>query len=523
MASVGGARKLINTPLANTIVYNYTCMQLCLYSIPEEGCDPVEDRDRRFVDRTAELTALRDIAARGRPALLLIYGRRRVGKTYLLDHAWRDRRVFYYLAANATAAFNRRELLRDLTDWAGRDIDARDYPTWRAVFRLLVELATDAPLIVVLDEFQYLMNQKEDDIASQLVAVWDREVRDRPITLALSGSAVAMMERLAAGSQPLYGRFAHVTQLAPFDYYDAAAMLPGRTARDAAYLYGALGGLPRNLAAARPDESVAEALTRVMIRPSGEVHVQIANLITQEQGIRSPAEYQGVLAAVARGATQINAIAQETGLDHPAVRRILEALDALGLVRRERNFAAAANAPWWYRIADHAVGFWYAFVDTNRSRLAWEGASDTVWAERVAPALDTYMGKVFETICAEAYRRFHADWGLAAAHDWARWEGRDRNRRSIEIDLVARLDDGGILTGEIKWSSRPVDVDIHRDLTRDLEDLGNSGQGWARSALGGQRLYVSAAGFTDPFRQLAARDRAIHLITLTELYPGSDT
>ncbi len=473
---------------------------------------------RPFVDRAAELVALRDIAGRDGPALLLIYGRRRVGKTYLLDYAWRGQRVFYYLAANATAELNRRELLRELAEWSGRDLDAREYPTWRTVFRLFADLAADGPLIVVLDEFQYLMHQKDDDVASQLVAVWDREVRDRPLTLALSGSAVAMMERLTDGGQPLYGRFAHVARLTPFDYCDAAAMLPGRPVRDAAYLYGALGGLPRNLAAVRPGEPVADALTRVMLRPSGEVHVQVANLITQEQGIRSPAEYQAVLAAVARGATLTNEVAQQTGLDHPAVRRILDALEVLGLVRRERNFAAPDNAPWWHRVADHAVGFWYTFVDANRSRLAWEGASDTVWAERVAPYLDSYMGKVFEAMCADAYRRFHTAWALPAAREWARWEGQDRNRRSIEIDLVAHLDDGNILTGEIKWSARPVDVGIHHDLTRDLEDLGNSGHGWARTAGEGPRLYISAAGFTKRFRQLAARQGNTHLVTLDDLY-----
>lgn len=472
----------------------------------------------RFVDRAGEITALRALTDRGTPALLLIYGRRRVGKTYLLDYAWRDRRTFYYLAANATAELNRRELLRELAAWSGRDLDVREYPTWRTVFRLLADLATDDPLVVVLDEFQYLMNQKDDPIASQLVAVWDRELRDRPLTLALSGSAVAMMERLTEGSQPLYGRFAHVAKLTPFDYYDAAAMLSNRSPRDAALLYGALGGLPRNLATVLPDETVANALTRVMVRPGGEVHVQIANLITQEQGIRSPAEYQAVLAAVARGEPLINEIAQETGLDNPAVRRILDALEGLGLVRRERNFAAPDNAPYWHRIADHGVGFWYTFVDANRSRLAWEGASDAVWDERIAPFLDTYMGKVFETMCPDAYRRFHTRWGLPAAREWTRWEGHDRNRRAIEIDLVARLDDGRILTGEVKWSSRPVGAAIHRDLTRDLEDLGNSGHGWARAAINGPRLYVSAAGFTEQFRAHADEQGDLYLISLADLY-----
>lgn len=471
-----------------------------------------------FIDRTEELAALRAIVARQQPALLLVYGRRRVGKTYLLDYAWQEQRVFYYLASNATAELNRRELLRELADWLGRALDPADYPTWRTIFRLFVDLATEEALVVVLDEFQYLLQQHDDDVASQLVAVWDREVRGRPLTLALSGSAVGLMAHLTDGGQPLYGRFAHVTRLEPFDYYDAAAMFPERPLRDAAYLYGALGGLPRNLAAIRPDESVAAALTRVMLRASGEVHVQIANLITQEQGIRQPAEYQAVLAAVAQGTTLLNELAQQTGLALPAVRRIVEGLSGLGLVRRERRFAAPDKAPYWYRSADHGVGFWYTFVDANRSRLAWESDSAAVWTERVAPAFDTYMGKVFETMVAAAYRRFHAAWGLPAAQEWARWEGQDRNRRPIELDLVARLADGRILTGEIKWSARPVDLGIHHTLTRNLEDLANSGHAWARTAQTGPRLYVSAAGFTNHFQQFVSQQEHLHLRTLDDLY-----
>lgn len=83
----------------------------------------------RFGDRTTEIATLRALADRNRPALLLVYGRRRVEKTYLLDYAWHDRRTFYYLAANVTAEFNRRELLRELGAWSGRDLDAREFPT----------------------------------------------------------------------------------------------------------------------------------------------------------------------------------------------------------------------------------------------------------------------------------------------------------------------------------------------------------------------------------------------------------
>lgn len=475
-----------------------------------------------FIDRAEEREALAHFAARPRPALILIYGRRRVGKTFLLDYAFRDHRLFYYLATDATAALNRQELLRELARWSGQDLDPADYPTWRTVFRLLVDFATDSPFVVVLDEFQYLLNRPEDDIASQLVAIWDREARDHPLTLALSGSEIATMAHLADGSQPLYGRFDYRAHLLPFDYLDARAMMPARPRRDAAYFYGVLGGTPRYLAAVEPDEPLDTAITRVMVNPSGEVHLQVAQVITQESGIRDPAGYQSVLAAVAGGATQIHPIAERAGVDDRAAARILEVLEGLELVGRERNFAAPARAPYRYHIADHAVRFWFAFVDANRSRLARPDGARSVWQGQIAPYLDTYMGKVFEGMCQQAYRRHHTRWSLPDADAWTRWEGQDRNRRSIEIDLVARLDDGRILTGEVKWSSHPVDTGIHHDLTRDLEDLARSGQGWARDALDGPRLYYSAAGFTERFRHLATSGSNVYLVTLDDLYPETE-
>jgi uncharacterized protein len=476
-----------------------------------------------LIDRERELDALRRLAEREQPALALVYGRRRVGKTFLLDRAWPNRKTFYFLAANSTAEMNRTELLRELARWSGRSLDPVDYPTWRTVFRLLVELASEGPLIVVLDEFQYLLNQA-DDIASQLVAVWDREVRGSPLLLVLSGSEVAAMEGLSSGSQPLYGRFALALKFQPFDYFDVARMLPGRTPREAAILFGAFGGLPRYLAAVDPGASIGDEISRLLLTPTGEVALQVEHVVDQEQGIRNPAEYQAVLAAVAGGATLTSEIAQRGGLDGRAVRRVLDVLERLDLIWRERNFDAPAKAPWRYRLADNAVRFWYRFVHANRSRLA-TGEIAEVWTERVAPLLDDSMGKVFEVICRDAFRRHHAAWGLPGATEWARWEGQDRNRRPIEIDLVARLDDGRILTGEIKWSSRPLGPEIHTHLLRNLDDIARSGQGWAKDALNPTRsaghIHFAAGGFDDAFRRLAQDRNDVRLVTLDDLYAGT--
>jgi len=473
-----------------------------------------------FIDRDAELAELRALADRRAPAIALLYGRRRVGKTYLLEHAWPDRRVFYFVAADATPEINRKELIAELSGWSGQELNPAEYPTWRTVFRLLADFARKEQLIAVLDEFQYLMGG-DDDIVSQLVAVFDRELCGRPLLLALSGSSVAMMESLVGGGQPLFGRSAWSAKIGPFDYRDAARMAPGRSNREVALLYGIFGGTPRYLAAIAPGEPLAEAVMRSMLSPRGEIYLQLEHVIEQEQGIRRPADYNSILRSIAAGDHEVTKIANRTGIDVMAVRAALRTLADLEYVWKERNFDAPAKAAYQYRLADNALAFWFRFVHANRSRLQ-TGAIRVVWQRQVEPQLNTYMGKVFERMCREAFQRYHADWGLAGATTWARWEGQDRNRRSIEIDAVARLDDGRILVGEIKWSSKPVGPAVHTDLVRDLQDLAASGHGWAREALlpaqSAGYFFVSAAGFSPDMLQIVQTAPQVNGWTLDDLY-----
>lgn len=481
-----------------------------------------------LVDRQREIRELRQLAAVSEPQMGLLYGRRRVGKTYLLQHAWDEETpVFYFLAGRVTSEQNRQDLLRQFAEWSGSEIHVDDYPNWRTTFRRLFEDARQRPMIVVLDEFQYLLGEtdaKSREVTSQLNAIWDGEIEKEQLnlTLILCGSEVRTMEGLGAGG-PLYGRISWRQRLEPFDYFDIATMISNRPLREKAYLYGIFGGIPEYLDALRDDESFDEAVIRVFLSPRGEVHFQLEHLLEQEQGLRNPRKYRAVLSAVASGCTSTNEIKQRAfsgGTNH-RVRRILTVLEDLGLVRRERNFRAGKKAPWRNRIADPAVRFWYRLVHPNRSRLEAGGAAE-VWRHQIEPQLDTYMGKFFEEMLRQAFVRHHRSWGLAAASEWARWEGTARTGRSIEIDIAAELETGDLLTGEIKWSSSPVDVDLHFEHRADIQSLADSGHRWAHEVLEAQgsagHLYVSAAGFTDAFKRRAKKTESMVLVDLEDLY-----
>ena len=480
-----------------------------------------------LVDRQTERTGLRQLLERQGPVLALVTGRRRVGKTFLLSNTWPDAQLFYFVATEATSTVNRRELLQAISRTFGQDINPEDYPTWRTVFRLLFELAAPHPLVIVLDEFQFLMGKK-DGIPSQLSAVFDVHRDQRPFVLVLSGSAVRTMEHLNAGDAPLYGRFSRVFSLKPFDYFDAAAMMTFTALRDRALAYGVFGGTPRYLTTLRSGCTVEEAIAAEVLAPGGDVRVQVETVIDQERGLRKQHEYKALLRAMGAGHTTASNIATFAGTEPGnATKIMLDKLVLLGYVAAERNFAAKPNAPIRYVLDDNALRFHHEFVERYRSELARYSAPD-VFRQHIAPRLDTYMGHVFERIAREAYIRLGPLLGLPMLDEWGRWEGTVTHRqsaavepRSYEIDIVARLTGGSMMTGAVKWGD--LGLNVHAKHLRELNVLADAGHRWAQEAIqpSAPLLYVCGGTLAPNFVERASEDgHPIVAWTLADLYAG---
>jgi uncharacterized protein len=476
-----------------------------------------------LVDRKPELARLHALLERGQPQLALLYGRRRVGKTHLLGRAWSDVPAFYFTASETTPAQNRVALLRAFAEWSGEPIHPEDYPTWRTVFRLLLEHDTPRPLVITLDEFQYLGESARDlnAVASELNAAWEMRRPTRPLVLVLAGSAVRTLHSLSEGGSPLYGRFAWQSRLRPFNYWYAGELAGFKSTRDRAYAYGIFGGTPRYLAAIDAGRSVAENAISLMLDPAGEVRELIQTALLQEQGLREIPKYAAILRAIGRGRTELNEIAQSAGLAaDPPLRDKIERLIALDYVAAGRNLGAKAKEAYRYRVSDPAFRFYYDFVAPQESALATQNPS-AVWRHHIDPHLDTYMGLVFEGMVEEAYYRLQTPLELPLVKEWGRWEGVDRNRNPLEIDIASQLMDGRVLTGAIKWHRGEVDVGVHTQHLAMLDRLAESGVAWAHVAREATSplLYVAASGFTDRFRQAATASRKeVHLWTLGDLY-----
>lgn len=479
-----------------------------------------------IIDRDVERQRLADLLARGQPQLVLMYGRRRVGKTHLLGRAWKNTPAFYFTASETTPTQNREALLAALAQWSGEPIHAEDYPTWRSVFRLLLDFRSPEPLVVTLDEFQYLGETPAElkAVTSELNAAWETRRPQRPLVLVLAGSAVRTLESLNQGGAPLYGRFAWQCRLRPFDYWFAGELAGFTDPRERTYAYGIFGGTPRYLSAIDSARPVAENAIALVLHPAGEVRELVRTALLQEQGLREVQKYVAILRAIGRGRTDLNEIAQAAGLEaDTALRDKLERLIELDYVRAGRNLGAKPRERFRYRVADPAFRFFYDFVAPLESVLATQDAA-SVWERHIAPNLDAYTGLIFEGMVEEAYYRLQSRLDLPLVREWGRWEGTDRNRQPLEIDIAAVLMDKRVMTGAIKWRQSPVDVDVHTRHLEMLDRLSQAGVGWAHEAKKPESplLYVGANGFTRRFVQAARATRdEVYLWTLKDIFQPS--
>lgn len=475
-----------------------------------------------IIGREAEQQELMRLSQSGVRQLALVTGRRRVGKTFLLTRTWPPDRYFLFTASRTSPEFNRQQLLKDLSRFLDAEYRAEDYPTWRSIFNLLLDLQLSQPLAVVFDEFQYLADSDAGlaEVASELNSAWERPRREQPLLFVLSGSAVGMMQGLAAGGAPLYGRFDLQLRLQPFDYLDASLLAPFKDLRDRATMYGTFGGLPRYLSAIDPSEQLEGNITRLLLSSRGQVRLLLETTLDQEEGLRDIASYNAILRAVATGSTTRNEIAQQAGLKNDTALNLkISGLTDLGYLTAERNIGAAPNAPYRYRLNDPALRFHQRFVQPNTSLLERE-PPEAVW-QLLQKNLPGYMGLEFEQITRQAYARLREPYGLPVVKEWGRWEGRDRAGKSLEIDVVAPLVAGGVLTGAIKWNSAPAAVELHYSHLQMLERAADAGHAWAHEALrpDSPLLYASAAGFNDRFRELpGAAERAVILLDLADMY-----
>jgi uncharacterized protein len=470
---------------------------------------------RAFLNRSDELEALGRRWDSGEAQLFTLWGRRRVGKTLLLLEFARGKRHLYFEATSGTRSDQLADFSDRLAEATGRA--ALTVPDWRTGLDAVADWAREGPVVVVLDEFQFLA--RENAGIGSLINVWWREVGEQlPIFLVLSGSEVGFFEREVVNySATTYGRRAGQLRLRPFRTRDVGLFIPDWTAEDKVAAYAVFGTMPYYLAQVRPTETLAENILHLVLMPDGLLHEEARLLLDQE--LPDASRYFSVLRAIAAGQTRVSQIAQRTGISGGTSRvsQMLEVLRSLWLV--EREFPVTVTDPErsrqsFYRIADPYLRFWFRFVLPAQSRLVDAEGARRHLSGRVVPQLDEFVSApAFEEVCQQWLSR-DVD---AAAVGW--WWGKVRETRGQalrdvdrELDAVAVDDDGRVIAvGSCKWTAGPLPYSEKTKLELLAAHLAPDGPPPA--------LYFFARhGFDERLAADAGRDRRMRLIGPAALF-----
>ena len=459
-----------------------------------------------FVNRVSELDLLEKRFASGKAEFFVLYGRRRVGKTELLAHFCEGRRSIFFVADLGSETSLRTALSSavNTTLYGSNQMNAV-YSTWEDLFIALAQPAKTERLVVVLDEFPYLVTAYPP-LATIIQKVWDQILKNSQIMLVLCGSYIGMMEETVLGYQaPLYGRRTGQYLLEPLQFKDARLFYPAFDQEDQVRAYAVYGGTPAYLQTLQSQLNLKENILDGILSRGSFLYDEVRFVLQQE--LREPRNYFAILQAIAAGKTRLNEIKQATGID--GVTAYLDTLQQLHLV--ERVVPVTETQPQKsrrgiYRLKDHYLRFWFRYVHPNRSQLELGGAQ-IILDNQVMPEIDHFASLTFEEVCQQFFWQSGLSRKLSfvPTHIGKWWNANE------EIDIVVLGEANAILV-ECKWTSKPIGVDILADLERKAELV--------RPELENRQIHFalcSRSGFTSQIIEVSKHRQDLMVSNLSEI------
>jgi AAA+ ATPase superfamily predicted ATPase len=460
----------------------------------------------RLLDRSPELARLEaawGAARRGRAQLVVMWGRRRVGKTFLLSHFVRGKRAVFFGATQQAEAVE----LGRLADAVRRDLGDRvvdlaggTFASWEAALRFLAALAAAEPLAVVLDEVPYLA-RSTPGFASVVQTVWDHLGRPTRLLLVLTGSAIGTIEDMLGPSGALRGRPTDTVRLDPLEPWSARLFLPRLDPVRFLEAYAACGGYPLHLAAWDPSSSTERNLDRLAGSAGGILLEDAAAIMGEE--LPATGGYARILAAIGRGRTRYAEIAGEAGqrVEHP-----LDVLARTGLVAKVVPVGAPRSAKPIYALADTYLAFWFRVLYSDLALI--EGGQGSAVLRRARPRWQEHLGHAFEDFARAHARRLVASGALPGDLVVGRWWA--TTGEPCEIDVLGLRGGRTALVGEARWQAAPLGQREIEQLRRKSARAPHPVDApvfafWGRGGITEEARRAGALGF-DPAAMLATPD-----------------
>ena len=439
-----------------------------------------------FIGREFELKTLNDLYNEDRFQFIPISGRRRVGKTRLIEEFAKGKDAIMFKAVPGNENVN----LSIFNELVSGDTEPLrlDRILWRAE-----ERSKGKRLIVVIDEYPNLVENAKHN--GGLINNFIEAVKDTSkLFLILCGSSMSIMESEVLGKKsPLYGRRTGQIRLRPFDFETSRKMLAGFSLTDAISLFGLVGGIPYYLEQFDPNKTLEDNIRDRYINPTSVIAGEPELMFLTE--FRKPATYYSVIHAISKGRLTPSDIAQMLGMKVDLVSHMLGKLTILGFVGKDEPFGRGKTKDVHYVIKDRLLASYFVFIYPTYKDMSASDIDDA-W-KYIEANLSQYLGHVFEDLCREYVQKR----GYPNAGKW--WSG------PKEIDVAASNDDT-LLLAECKYRNELTDADL-------IDDLLDKSKSVNPKKLSKRYALFSKSGYTNVARLRAETD-GIELINLKDMF-----
>ena len=414
-----------------------------------------------FIGRERELATLNRLYSSERFEFVTIYGRRRVGKTALINEFIGEKKAIYFMGVESNAKQNLENFSKSIIEYVGGIEADTSFATYQAALEYVFKLSEKERLILAIDEYPYVARTSKS-LASTLQLLIDKYKDTSKMMLILCGSSMSYMEdHVLSYKAPLYGRRTAQIKLQPFSFDETCRLFKNFSNEDKALLYGIFGGTPQYLLQVNEKLTVAENIKNTYLNPDSSIFEEPVNLLKQE--VREPAIYTAVISAIATGSSRMSEICSKVGEETNKVSTYIKNLVMLGIVQKESPYGEKSSKKTIYSIEDNMFRFWYRFVPENASVIS-RGAADLAY-KRIEPELPGFMGGVFEEISRQYLWRLLLD-GKSPVdfRELGRfWGTNPKTKRQEEIDIMG-TDKNTALFAECKWINEKVDLGVLETL-----------------------------------------------------------
>ena len=417
-----------------------------------------------FIGRERELEAMKKLHESNKFEFAVIYGRRRVGKTALINEFIDNKKAIYFMGVESNAKQNLENFSKSIMEFTSGIEAESSFLSFQAAFEYVFKLAENERIILAIDEYPYVARSSKS-LASTLQLLIDKYKDTSKLMLILCGSSMSYMEdHVLAYKAPLYGRRTAQMKLLPFDFEETCRYFKNLSDEDKALIYGVVGGTPQYLLQMDDKLSVEDNIKNTYLNPISFLYEEPTNLLKQE--VREPAIYTAIITAIATGSSRMSEISSKVGEDTNVCTNYIKNLMNLGIVQKETPYGEKVSRKSIYSIEDNMFRFWYRFVLDNNSIIA-RGAADLVY-KRIEPQLSDYMGKVFEEICKQyLWKQLLSGNCPVEFNSLGRWWGNDpKEKCQTEIDIMGEQDKNTAFFAECKWTNEKVDLGVLETLVK---------------------------------------------------------